>query len=540
MKRIFLFLVFGGFISTFNIDLNAQQSLIYGSQAGTIQPYNANQGKNNGYGNGYGNDDQQYGNNNQSNNSWQNQYSNQYGNYNNNNQGVTNISYNGNGYSNTQPNNNSNNPFLNNYARKNKNFSAKVYKMKNGKLQSKASSLTDEDLKKTIIIFFGDWCPHCQHFLTSFAKYIPQLTSSGIKIIFVGVPSINVIQNWQNPTTSDYEKAQQNLQSFGINPEQMSQNAKSEYNRSKQQKKNKQQHNSDILQLNMPAVELVLLGDNSVLDNNAIDSLPTMLAINNGTEQFRGSADNSLDVVNFENPISMQQFQEIWYTDNDEDDEDDENIDDEEDEAIEKVAKKVKNKKKIKSNKSKTKTKSSTKSNKSKNKKSTKGKTSKESSKSSNKQVDVPLANFHTRLLNRGCDCNCVPQALVKHVRVPVQTVQPIVPQPVQQQVVCIPVANQAVEPPVKVVQQPVMVSQQPARIAQQPARVVQQPAPLVPINSEIDNNFIEEDSSKDKKCMKVNPPVLCNSKIKQRREKVRNKIENAIEKHEKNRCYCN
>ena len=91
MKRIFLFLVFGGFISTFNIDLNAQQSLIYGSQAGTIQPYNANQGKNNGYGNGYGNDDQQYGNNNQSNNSWQNQYSNQYGNYNNNNQGVTNI-----------------------------------------------------------------------------------------------------------------------------------------------------------------------------------------------------------------------------------------------------------------------------------------------------------------------------------------------------------------------------------------------------------------------------------------------------------------
>lgn len=561
MNRLFLSFIVGCF-STYNIGLHAQQSPVYGSQAGTMQPYNSNQGNdgynNNGYDNGnsgYGNynnqsyNNNQYGNNNnnqqnynnnQQNNDWQNQYNNQYGGYNNNNPGVTNVSYNGNGYATNQQNNNNrvqspNNPFLINYARKNKRFSATVYKMdKNGRLHR--SQLDSKSLRKAIIIFFGDWCPHCAHFLTSFVKYINQLTASGIKIIFIGVPSIERIQNWQSPTISDYNESQQKLQSFGINPEQLSQNAKSEYEQAKQQKKNKQKHNSDVLTLNMPAVELVLLGDNSVLDNNAIDSLPTMLAINNGTEQFRGGADNSLDVVNFENPISMQQFKEIWYEQDDDDDEedddedndgDDEDTDDDDEEDNKKKVKKKNTKKKDKDkkkkessdkkNKNKTKTSTTDVKNKNKNKKSKNSKISNESSKS----VDISLTNFHTRLLNKGCNCSCnMPQVIIKHIRTPVQVVQKPTPPPqqrVQQQVICIQKDQFSID------QQPI----------QQQIKAVQ--------NQEVDEQFIEEEQAPRKgiKCIKRNPRELCSSRIKKIREKVRDKIEDAIEKHENNKCYC-
>jgi len=558
MNRILLSIIVGCIISIHNIGYT-QQSPVYASQAGAMQPYDSNNQGNNGYnnngygngnpgygnynnqsydgnnqqyGNNYNNDNQQNYNNNQQNNNWQNQYNNQYSGYNNNNPGVTNVSYNSNNGYNQQNNNKSrsqNNPFLVNYARKNKRFSATVYKMdKNGKLYR--SQLDSKSLQKAIIIFFGDWCPHCAHFLTSFAKYINQLTSSGIKIIFIGVPSIERIQNWQTPTISDYNESKNKLQSFGINPEQLSQNAKSEHDQAKQQKKNKQQHNADILKLNMPAVELVLLGDNSVLDNNAIDSLPTMLAVNNSTEQFRGGADNSLDVVNFENPISMQQFQEIWYEDDEEEeDNEDEDTDDEEDhdddEEEEDTKKKVKKKNKSKKDKKKTensdkknKTKTKTNEKKNNNKKSKNSKSSKESS---NKQVDISLTNFHTRLLNRGCNCSCnMPQVVIKHVRVPVQAVQ----KPVQtQKVVYIPQ------------------SQVPVNTQTQQTTVVTSTIS----NSEVDEQFLEEEEeepapSKGKKCMRRNPRPLCNSRIKQKRAKIRERIETAIEKHENNRCNCN
>ena len=567
MNRILLSIIAGGIVCTYSTCLYAQyQSPVYASQAGTMQPYNSNNDNqdnnngynNNGYGNGnfgyenynnqsYDNNNQQYGNNynndnqqnynnNQQNNNWQNQYNNQYGGYNNNNQGVTNVSYNNNnGYNNQQNNNKSrsqNNPFLVNYARKNKRFSATVYKMdKNGKLYR--SQFDSKSLQKAIVIFFGDWCPHCAHFLTSFAKYINQLTSSGIKIIFIGVPSIERIQNWQSPTISDYNESQNKLQSFGINPAQMSQNAKSGYEQAKQQKKNKQHYNADILKLNMPAVELVLLGDNSVLDHNAIDSLPTMLAINNGTEQFRGGADNSLDVVNFENPVSMQQFQEIWYEEDDDDEDTEADTDyDEDDDDEEDTKKKVKKNNKSKKDKNKKKKENSDKKNKKKAKtndkknNNNKNKNSKISKESSNKQVDVSLTNFHTRLLNKGCNCSCnMPQVVIKHVRVPVQA--RIVQQPAQtQKVVCIP-------------QSQMPVNTQPVPQPQQTTVVTKTIS-----NPEVDEQFIEEEyetvPSKKKKCMRRNPRPLCSSRLKQKGNKMRQSIETAIEKHENNRCYCN
>lgn len=414
-------------LSLCNVVSAGQQSPVYASQAGTVQPYDPSQYSNN---NSYGNDNGQYGsnqygnnmaqqNNSQYNNSWQN--NNQYGS--NNNQTVNNGSHNNqNTPYGTQNNNNqynnrnsANNPFLNNYVRKNKVFSASVYKLdKNGKLYK--TTLDNKSLKKTVVIFFGDWCPNCAKFLGSLSKYLKQLLDSGINIIFIGVPKLEEIRDWRKPSISDYNNARNQLRQYKILLEQLDPNGyDSAGNPNKKSKK----------------VELVLLGDSDVLEKNDITVLPTMLAINNGTEQFRGSSDNSLDIVNFENPTAIQQFQEIWNTNNDDDNDDDEEEDETEDEDDDeeecKPKKKVTNKKK------------QTNTNRNGNKKKKKLNVTsitvnKKKTSSKNSRVDKKSAEFHTRMLNSGCQCSCnknLPPLIKIHNVAP----QPVAP--VQQ-----PVAN--------------------------------------------------------------------------------------------------
>lgn len=533
MKRVLILFVFVNILSAYNVVLANQQSPVYASQAGTMpnnynnqnqgngnynngynnnnnqsynngQYYNNQQNNNYQYNNQYNNNNNQYSNNNQQNNNgynWQTQYANQYGV--NNNPNIANVSYNNqNGYYNNQQNNNqnsnknnnkrnkqniANNPFLNNYARRNRRFSASIYKMdRNGTLYK--TQLDSKSLQKAIVIFFGDWCPHCANFLNSLSRYLNQLISSGIKIIFISVPSIERIQNWQTPSIADYNEAQQKLRSFNIIPEQLNQYAQTEYDNAKQQKKNKQQYNHDILYINMPAVELVLLGDNSVLDNNAIDSLPTMLAINNGTEQFRGGSDNSLDVVNFENSVTMQQFNEIWYEEDDEEEEEDEDDAEDYEEEDEEPKRQVKKKKKSTGKKSSS-------SNKKKKTNTNKKSPSKKTASSKPSKVDKPLADFHTKMLNKGCQCSCNNSA-------------------------------------------PVLVKRK--------SSTVKKNTPVVIQNTVVDEQFIEEDEEKEVqvnnsrgKCIMQHRPVMCESKRKQMKQKVRNRIETAIEKHESNRCNC-
>ena len=389
-----------------NIVFPNQQGPVYASQAGTMQPYDQSQYGNNGYGNNngqYGNN--QYGWNQQNNgqyNNWQN--NNQYGR---NNNTAVNNTY---GYQNNNNASNTgvNNPFLMNYARRTKQFSASVYKMaKNGKLYK--TKLDDKILKKAIVIFFGDWCPNCAKFLSGLSKYLKQLVDSGIKIIFIGVPSVEKLQDWRDPSASDYQESRNKLRSFNILLDQLDPNgydaAGNPNNKSKK-------------------VELVLLGENDVLDRNAIDSLPTMLAVNDGKEQFRGSSDNSLDIVNFENSTAMKQFLDIWKEEDDDEDDEideiDEDENDDEDEEECKPKKKVKSKKKNSSTKKKR--------SKKKNKTSiTCIKENKTKTRSNNSRVDQRIADFHTRMLNKGCQCNChhnLQQLIKIHAPQPVTPVQ--------------------------------------------------------------------------------------------------------------------
>lgn len=180
---------------------------------------------------------------------------------------------------NVQSNNAQPNTFTENYTLKGRPFNAYVYKKDaDGRLYK--MRLNSQDLQKAIIIFFGDWCPHCSRFLGNFSRNMPSLTQAGVKIIFIGVPSIDRLQNWREPTDADFNEHFQKLSSFGI---QLGNNS-----------------------------ELVLLGDKASLNNNVVDSLPTMMAVSNGRECFRGGADNSIEKVEFNNQDAIGQFLQVF------------------------------------------------------------------------------------------------------------------------------------------------------------------------------------------------------------------------------------
>ena len=214
--------------------------------------------------------------------------------YNQNNNGYNNNGNYNNGYNNTGNssnnqnvgnNQNSNfnngqpNVFTENYALKGRQFTATVYR-KDGNGRLYKTTLGSNDLQRAIIIFFGDWCPHCARFLGNFSKNMSALTQAGVKIVFIGVPSIDGLQNWREPTDADFNNHLQKLNSFGI---QVGNNS-----------------------------ELVLLGDKASLNSNAVDSLPTMMAVSNGKECFRGGADNSIERVEFTNQDAIGQFLQVF------------------------------------------------------------------------------------------------------------------------------------------------------------------------------------------------------------------------------------
>lgn len=177
----------------------------------------------------------------------------------------------------------SNNIFLEYYARQGSDFSASVFLYEKNILVKR--DISYDVLKKAVIIFFGDWCPHCHKFITEFSKHIATLTKHGINVIFLHVPSVERLQNWQDPTTQDYQAVVQKLNSYGITPS-----------------KN---------------VKTVLLGSRIALSQIGISGLPVFLAIKNSKEYFRGIGDSGVSKLQLSDPSVLKQFLEIWGQDED-------------------------------------------------------------------------------------------------------------------------------------------------------------------------------------------------------------------------------
>ena len=176
----------------------------------------------------------------------------------------------------SQPQNN--NIFLEYYAKQGSAFSASVFKQENGALVKR--DISYDDLKKTVVIFFGDWCPHCHRFLTDFSKYIGTLTAKGIKIMLLNVPSVERLKTWQDPTSQDYQNALQKVQSYGINPS--------------------------------SGVELVLLGERTTLAKTGVSGLPVFIAVKDAKEYFRGVGDKGVSKLQLSDANVLKQFLEIW------------------------------------------------------------------------------------------------------------------------------------------------------------------------------------------------------------------------------------
>ena len=172
----------------------------------------------------------------------------------------------------------SKNIFLEYYAKQGSDFAMSAFYNKSGNLVKQ--DISYDDLQKAVVIFFGDWCPHCHKFLTAFSQHVSKLTLKGIKVILLNVPSVEKLKNWQEPTMQDYQKAIQELNSCGVN---LGNN-----------------------------VEMVLLGDRVALSKIGVSGLPVFLAIKNAKEYFRGVGSNGVSKLKLSDPNVLQQFLNIW------------------------------------------------------------------------------------------------------------------------------------------------------------------------------------------------------------------------------------
>ncbi len=170
------------------------------------------------------------------------------------------------------------NIFLEYYAKQGDDFMASVYYNETSKLVKRDISFND--LKKTVIIFSGDWCPYCHNFLTNFSQYIKDLNSKGIKIIIVNVPSIDKLKNFVTPTIDDYNEVKSKLESYGITFSSMT--------------------------------KLAILGEKATLARNGIEGLPVFIAVKNGKEYFRGVGQSGISKLQLSNQTVLKQFLEIW------------------------------------------------------------------------------------------------------------------------------------------------------------------------------------------------------------------------------------
>jgi thiol-disulfide isomerase/thioredoxin len=171
-----------------------------------------------------------------------------------------------------------NNRFLAAYDKQGREFSANVFEEKGGRLSR--LSLSGDAIKKCVVVFIGDWCPHCEKFISTFAHSIDLLKSNGVKILFLAVPSIDRLRNWREPTIADYESVKQKVTSFGVRLGN--------------------------------GVQIVLLGDGATLARSGVEGLPVFLAIDEGKEKFRGTGEGSLSKVNLSDENVRNEFLEIW------------------------------------------------------------------------------------------------------------------------------------------------------------------------------------------------------------------------------------
>ena len=176
------------------------------------------------------------------------------------------------------------NPFLEYYSKQGSEFAAKVY-YQNGKELS-LEQISNDDSKKAVIVFFGEWCPHCDNFLKIFSKQLEFLRLYKVNVIFIHVPSIDRLKDYEKElsfkyTPDEFNQAENKISAYGI-------------------------------KLSKKKMKVALLGDRVSLGKNGIEGLPVVIAIRDGKECFRAVGENTSAKLDFSNEEVLKNFLAIW------------------------------------------------------------------------------------------------------------------------------------------------------------------------------------------------------------------------------------
>ena len=176
------------------------------------------------------------------------------------------------------------NPFLEYYSKQGSEFAAKVY-YQNGKNLA-LEQISHDDLKKAVVVFFGEWCPHCDNFLKIFSKQLEFLRLYKVNVIFIHVPSIDRLKDYEKElsfkyTPDEFNQAENKISAYGIN-------------------------------LSKKKTNVALLGDRVSLGKNGIEGLPVVIAIRDGKECFRAVGENTSAKLDFSNEEVLKNFLAIW------------------------------------------------------------------------------------------------------------------------------------------------------------------------------------------------------------------------------------
>lgn len=149
-------------------------------------------------------------------------------------------------------------------------------------------NISQEKLEKAVLVFFGDWCPHCHKFMSSFAnaKNLEPLVKYGINVIFINIPSVDKLRKWEDPTLDEFNAVENKVSGY-INPDGVGVSLTDQ-------------------------VSVTLLGDVATLQKSGIDGLPVVVAVKDGKEYYRGVGESCISKLQFTELNVLMDFLDIW------------------------------------------------------------------------------------------------------------------------------------------------------------------------------------------------------------------------------------
>ncbi|MDR0640350.1 MAG: hypothetical protein LBF65_01275 [Holosporales bacterium] len=161
-------------------------------------------------------------------------------------------------------------------------FDVEVYVLENGNLVKR--HINQSILRKALVVFIGEGCPHCEKFLSGFAQHYKRLTSEGVTVVFVRIPAIDALQAGRVPTMQEYESAASE---------------------------------TSVVSSPSNTVKVFLLADYPALMKVGVTAIPVGFIVDRGAQRLKMEGDALIQKTDFSDDSVLQSFLE-YYTKDDE------------------------------------------------------------------------------------------------------------------------------------------------------------------------------------------------------------------------------